>query len=182
MFNPFHRNQKDPISIITARIASLSFKLFQENTFRENINFKDISQVEQDRIFNELIVTGLCIPILQFGSLSENAQGELRGKYEKLRIKFIACYPQWLEDLNVDAGLIDKWRQLIHMRVDEYTQEYNKTKGEFGNISKELAWVMLVAVGGYFHIRRGNSKPKDPVLTMITNYCKDVVKAIASIK
>ena len=36
------------------------FRFFQDEDFREAANFKEISAVEHDRIFNELEVAGIC--------------------------------------------------------------------------------------------------------------------------
>jgi len=40
-------------------IARSGFKVWQDKNFRRMVDFKNLSQTEQDRIFNEIEVTGL---------------------------------------------------------------------------------------------------------------------------
>ena len=54
----------DPKSIaskITWRVGKSSFKIFRDRKVRELLKFEELEQTEQDRIFNEFVLSGLSL-------------------------------------------------------------------------------------------------------------------------
>ncbi len=49
---------------IVNHIAKTSFTKFKEQDFRQKLGFGKLGELEQDRIFNELIITGLALVYL----------------------------------------------------------------------------------------------------------------------
>ncbi len=93
------------ISISTSKnpgqiIAEASFSFWNTKSFRALVNFEKIDQTEQDRIFNELEVTGLGLAALYSVQLKSLAiQNEVVNSFMDImhglpiEKKFIKIYP-----------------------------------------------------------------------------------------
>ena len=118
---------KEPEEIakrITEKIAQSSFSFFKNTRFRDLLDFQNLSQIEQDRIFNELVVTGQSAAILMFETLEQRAKTKTAAQfYRDLQIEIESRYSNWLKELGVEPEHFMLWKKLVKMR----TQEYRKT-------------------------------------------------------
>ena len=55
---------KDLLRKLTEAVGATAFKLFKNERFRKLIFFDSITQLEQDRIFNELVLAVLTVIML----------------------------------------------------------------------------------------------------------------------
>lgn len=143
-------------------IAEASFVLWQSKDFRALVRFNILGQVEQDRIFNELELTGLGLSCLY---------SEQTGK-EHFKKEVTEQFLQIMSESGLEGKFLDIWKKLIKIRFEEYENDYKKVlytsedKKEFDNEENlRLAWTRIetLAVAGWTHIRRGENKEEDPL-------------------
>jgi hypothetical protein len=146
-------------------IAESSFELWQTKDFRLLINFDKISLTEQDRIFNELEVTGLGLYILHLNSLknfSRFSENDLIDSFLDLN-----------RSVGVEEQYIKIWKQLIDLRLPEYKENYDYLIShaedfpeiqEDSSIKEPLLRLQNQMLTGLEHIRRGNLMEGDPLM------------------
>lgn len=162
---------------LLGRVNASAYQVFINPDFRELVNFEQQSQVEQDRIFNELVVTAIIYLMLIVDS---------RLKCEQIipdRIRFWMklldlvpdLYVDYLKGLGIAGQHLDIWKKLIDLRWKEYQEEQKNTRSawtmEFAEhpdkaVLNDLAVRLeTVTVGVIFHITRGkaNLNADDPL-------------------
>lgn len=162
---------------LLGRVNASAYQVFINPDFRELVNFEQQSQVEQDRIFNELVVTAIIYLMLIVDS---------RLKWEQIkpdRIRFWMklldlvpdLYVDYLKGLGIAEQHLDIWKKLIDLRWKEYQEEKKNTRSawakEFAEhpdkaVLNEIAVRLeTVTVGAMLHITRGkaNSNADDPL-------------------
>jgi hypothetical protein len=164
---------KEILSKTVQGIAQWSFDLWQLADFREFIKFDDISQTEQDRIFNELQVTALGLVIFQL----EDAFPVFKDITETDLInEFISLY----ENIGTEKQFIDMWRQVISMRNDEYRRdkqtlrEESKDWEQLKSLDDDmiLRWLRVetLTIDGVTHIRYGELDENDPLIPFFRSW------------
>ena len=181
------KNPEEIAKKITEDIASSSFDFFKQSDFRELVNFEKLERTEQDRIFNEIVVTGLSLAILMFESMEKVANNKnLKQFLIEIRVELASYYGNWLKELGTPQEFVDLWKKLIEMRVDEYRKDYQEHQKELEKDWKKNPWVFVTALGGYHHIRRGKVKQEDKLFKMFLKWviknankiCKDNIRAL----
>ena len=133
-------------------ISQSGFEFWQDSEFRKLVSFDSLSQTEQDRIFNEVLVTGLGLLVLYLDS----AVAEIA--------------------LTKHQVYFDKLQKLIDMRLEENREDYQLALGESSNwkefngdlkMRKTWAQIETVTIDGLSHIRRGKVKKDDPLWKML---------------
>jgi len=166
---------------ITEMVANDSFKFFQTKDFVEMSNLKSFEQTEQDRIFNEIVVSGLALAILMFETLGKITEDErLKQYYMESKTETESRYGNWLKELGSEPEFADSWKPLIRMRTDQYQKDYKKYKKEFDDRAKKNPWIFIVAIGGYDHITRGKGKPKDPLFLHFLHWTHQTAEKITN--
>src|SRR4030043_1551185 len=159
-------------NFIVKETAELAGKVFNDSQFQRMAKVKDFDQEEQNRIFNEVQVSGLVYCMLFIEQkrkyLDENRSVLWREVAEKIPGTFCG----WLSELGVEKKYTDIWRKLINLRLKEYqegTFEMKKVlekelEDEPRENVKEIFYSLeSVAIGGMLHITRGKAEPKDPL-------------------
>jgi hypothetical protein len=146
---------------IIEKVAHSSFKFFKDEEVREILNFSEIDQLEQNRIFNELVVTGLSLSILMTETISDLSRGEKSVVFGKLHDELLVRYPNWLRELGIEKCYLDQWVKLIEMRCDEYRKDFEEQRRHFPDPEKTNPWTSVVVIGGLHHLRRGKVLPED---------------------
>lgn len=159
---------------ITKKIADFSFKFFRNKKFRHMIEFGSLEEIEQDRIFNEILVSGLCLSILMFRMGRDMTEGKKRGELNELQMEMQSTYSSWLKELGTEKELADEWKKLIKMRCEEYENDYKKLKRKLVDPKKGNPWIYLVSFGGYHHIRRGKVSEDDPLFVFFMKWVGDL--------
>ena len=183
---------KDPQALaksLVLDIANSGFALWQGKDFRSLVDFDKLSQTEQDRIFNEIEVTGIGLLVLYLDSaISEIVLTEHQRSFDELREASINFYIDYLTEIGVPKKFVKIWRQLIDMRTEEYRQDYQTALKESVNwkefqgdlkLRKMWAQIETLAIDGLHHIRRGKTKTNDPLWKLLRFWLLSIYKRIA---
>lgn len=155
--------------------ASSAFQLFKDEQFRQLAYFEKLSQTEQDRIFNELVIACLVLIMLVLEAPDLRVAGEFRGYLADLKEKVPTAYVDHLKSLGIKDRHLRDWKKLISMRYDEFArsrydvraaamQLKSEQKGlDLEDLSKiqMLVPVQAVAIGCHHHICRGKTDGRD---------------------
>lgn len=161
-------------------ISHSSFTFWKQKEFREMVSFDDISQTEQDRIFNELVVSGVVFLMFILDSyVADQDANERRIVMSKVRDKVPEAYIKTLAGYGIEREFRRIWKKLIDLRLKEYldnrrlAQEEAMYADEFkGKEEFKDIWVRIetIAIGCLFHIRRGKGETKDPLWKAIRHW------------
>lgn len=166
---------------ITEKIASSSFKLLRNKKFRKLVELESFEQFEQDRIFNEIVISGISLGVLFFQTLSERAVYKDDSYLLEVKTELLSSYGNLLKKIGSSKDDADLFKVVIQMRVEEYQKVFKKNKKHLPH-QKEVAWPFVVAIGGYDHIMRGKGKPDDPLFKMFLEWTKMIFKLILKIR
>src|SRR3989344_1919097 len=145
-------------------IASFAFDVWSRKDFRLFVNFPNIPQVEQDRIFNELEVSILGLLILKFDDGILRKDKEFGLMLEYFKNKLIEGFLNLFRNLKVDEKYIKQWKTLIDIRLAEYRKDYkiaikeSRRMKEFekNEESIKISWARIetITIDCLTHIRR----------------------------
>ena len=105
--------------------AGYAFELFSDKKFRRLVSFDRLSQVEQDRIFNELVVAGVVLVMLVLEAPDLRVPGEFRDYLVDVNEKIPKAHLEYLSTLGVATKHLRDWEKLIGMRYDEYAKDFS---------------------------------------------------------
>ena len=160
--------------------GSSAFQLFQDKQFRHLADFTQLSQVEQDRIFNELVVACIVLIRLILEAPDLRVAAEFRDYLSKLNSKIPKAHLDYLRDEGVQARYLRDWKKLIAMRYKEYARDRHDVRAaamqiesaekglDLDDLSKiqMLVPVQAVAIGCHHHICRGDTKDRDDLFKL----------------
>ena len=170
----------DQMSVTTATAlaqaaAGSAFHLFRDKKFRQLAQFEKLSQTEQDRIFNELVLASLVLIMLVLEAPDLRVAREFRSYLSDLNQKVPKAYVDHLRSLGVQAKHLRDWEKLIAMRHEEYARDRHDVRAaamkvessqkrlDLDDLSKiqMLVPVQAVAIGCHHHICRGKTDGRD---------------------
>lgn len=162
-------------------VASSSFEFWQRKDFRLYVDFENISQTEQDRIFNELEVSVLGLFILHFDNVIETAIAkEHKIVFSAFQKDLAPAFLQILYDTGIEKKFVDQWKTLIDMRLKEYRTDLktalkeSKKMKEFEKNEEDLrvVWsrIEAITIDCLTHIRRGNIDRDDPLWKLLRKW------------
>jgi hypothetical protein len=160
--------------------AGYAFELFSDKKFRRLVSFDRLSQAEQDRIFNELVVAGVVLVMLVLEAPDLRVPGEFRDYLVDVNEKIPKAHLDYLSTLGVKTEHLWDWEKLIGMRYDEYAKDRHEVRAaameiessekalDLDDLSKiqMLVPVHAVAIGCHHHICRGDTKDHDDLFTL----------------
>ena len=160
--------------------AHQAFQLFRDKDFRRLANFDILSQVEQDRIFNELVVAYVVLVILVLEAPDLRVPDEFRDYLANLHGKIPKAYLDYLKTLGVEAEHLRTWEKLIGLRYDEYAKDRHEVRAaamqvessekalNLDDLSKiqMLVPVQTVAIGCHHHVCRGETQGRDDLFKL----------------
>ena len=155
--------------------AGSAFHLFQEKQFRRLARFKQLSQVEHDRIFNELVLAGLTVAMLTLEAPDLRVQADMRPFLTSVSKAIPRAYVELLRSHGVEAEHLRDWETLIPSRYEEYAGDRHKvraaamqTEADAGTFDREsltqiqlLVPVCAVVIGCHHHICRSETDGRD---------------------
>lgn len=164
--------------------AQKAFELFNEKEFRELLNWESLSQLERDRIFNELVVSGLVMLMLLCESPDLRMEDEMKEYLGLVKDKIGWGYVEILKENGVERKYLKDWEKLVRMRYDEYAKDRLEVRsaameveaGEDGLDQKKLEGIQIllpvhtVAIGCHHHICRGKTEGKDELFKLILKW------------
>lgn len=161
-----------------------AFKLFRDRKFRELTNFKNLEQVEQDRIFNELSATAVLLVVFTLEAPDLRVPPDFKEFIAYLKDEIPKAHIDQLRKLGLEEKYLEIWRKLLDMRYEEYQKDKHKvreaameiqslqatlTNDDLNTIQLGLP-VKTLAIGTLFHIRRGKDNPEDPLFKMLLDW------------
>jgi hypothetical protein len=160
--------------------ASSAFLLFRDKQFRRLANFEKLSQTEQDRIFNELVIASLVLIMLVLEAPDLRVAREFRDYLADLNKRVPKAYVDHLRSLGVKARHLRDWKKLIAMRYEEYARDRHDVRAaamhiessqkglDLDDLSKiqMLVPVQAVAIGCHHHICRGKTDGRDELFKL----------------
>lgn len=158
-----------------------AFAVFSDKQFRRLAKFDAISQGEQDRIFNELVVAWLVLIRLTLEAPDLRVDDDIRDYLRLLQPKIAAAYLESLAKLGVAPEHCGEWETLLGLRYDEYAQDRRKARAaamQLESAEKELTLADLsrlqvfvpvhaVAIGCHHHICRGETGGRDELFKAV---------------
>lgn len=163
--------------------AGSAFQLFSDKRFRRLARFEQLSQSEQDRIFNELVVASLVVIMLLLEAPDLRAAEDLRDYLAGLSKKIPGAYVAHLKTLGVHSQHLQDWDKLIALRCEEYQRDKHEVRAaalqleskdkrlELDDLAKiqMLLPVHTVAIGCHHHICRGSTEGRDELFKSTLN-------------
>ncbi|MBI4120011.1 MAG: hypothetical protein HY454_00955 [Parcubacteria group bacterium] len=163
-----------------------AFELFKDKKFRTFINFYNQSEEEQNRIFNELVVTNVILLMLLLEQIKRELTAEDHRDYVKaLRQAAPSYFKDFIRRINIPEKYAGIWDKLVDLRYKEYDQETLEVRQAFFKEGGELAELAMhknvmifqaIAVGLYSHLMRGKIHPTDPLYRYLQPYLVSVHK------
>jgi len=160
--------------------AHQAFQLFRDKDFRRLADFDILSQVEQDRIFNELVVSYVVLIILILEAPDLRVPAEFRDYLRALKEKISSAHVEYLRTLGMEAEHLRGWGRLIDLRYEEYAKDRHEVRAaamELESSEKALGLddlskiqmlvpVQTVAIGCHDHVCRGQTKGRDELFKL----------------
>lgn len=158
-----------------------AFRLFRDTHFRRWARFDSLSQGEQDRIFNELVVADLVLIMLILEAPDLRAPGEFREYLLDLHRRIPKAYVGQLKALGVAREHLGDWEKLIAMRHEEYARDRHGVRAAAMELESSekgldldglsriqlLVPVQAVAIGCHSHVCRGETDGCDELFKSI---------------
>ncbi len=161
--------------------AKYAFQLFRDKGFRRLARFDRLNPVEQDRVFNELVVAYVVLVILVLEAPDLRVSREFRDYLVDLKEKIPKAHLDYLRTLGVETEHLRDWEKLIALRYDEYAKDRHEVRSaamqiqssekalDLDDLSKiqMLVPVQAVAIGCHHHVCRGDTKGRDDLFKLI---------------
>lgn len=162
-------------------VLKSAFEVFKDEEFRRYFDFFRQRKEEQDRLFNELSLTGLCLLLFNLDDIHLKSYDKIHF-WREVRQKTPQMFQGWLKELGISGQHISPWGKLIKTRYQEYQTDRQKVRQELEKHDKEFAVhemeaaknayvrFMAVAIGAIHHLRRGKTNPKDPFFSHLRTW------------
>jgi hypothetical protein len=142
--------------------------------------FDTLDQVEQDRIFNELVVACIVLIVLVLEAPDLRVPPEFRGYLTELKEMVPKAYVDELRTLGVESEHLRVWEKLISLRYEEYAKDRHEVRSAAMHLeSREKALdlddlsriqllvpVQAAAIGCHYHICRGDTDGRDELFKL----------------
>jgi len=180
-FESLDQMADETASALVRTAASSAFKLFRDKQFRQLAGFGQISQTEEDRIFNELVVGSVVLIMLVLEAPDLRVAKEFKEYLTKLIKKIPKAHLDYLKESGVKSKKhLRDWKKLIDMRYKEYARDKHDVRAaamqiessekglDLDDLSKiqMLVPVQAVAIGCHHHICRGETDGQDDLFKL----------------
>ena len=139
-----------------------------------------MSQTEQDRIFNELVVASIVLIMLMIEAPDLRVAEEFRAYLSGLKERIPKAHVDRLRALGVESKHRRDWEKLIAMRYEQYARDRHDVRAAamqiessekdlgFDGLSKiqMLVPVQTVAIDCHHHICRGKTEGRDDLFKL----------------
>ncbi|HOW98210.1 MAG TPA: hypothetical protein P5567_14140 [Kiritimatiellia bacterium] len=179
MSGPEFKTLEEMAQATAARLSQAAshaaFHLFQDKRFRELAEFGTISQEEQDRIFNELVLAFLVMIMLVLEAPDLRLPDDIRDHLDGIKDRLPRAYLDQLKEMGVEERFIADWDKLIALRYEEYARDRHDVRAAAMQIEStgkdlsehDLARIQLLvpvqsaAIGSHHHVCRGKTDGRD---------------------
>lgn len=145
--------------------------VFNDRQFQELVRFKELTEEEQNRIFNEVQAAGIVYIILLVENKATSADDSRVAHWRETAEKIPVVFCQWMTELGIPQEFVKIWEKLIDLRLDEYRQGVFETgdvlKNQVSGAREDVAAAFLrmetVSILSMLHITKGKALPGDPL-------------------
>jgi len=155
--------------------------IYWDNQFQKLARLDALEQVEQDRIFNELVLGCVVLLMLVQEAPDLRVSDDKRGFLKDVRDALPKAHVAELRHLGVEKEYLKDWEKLIDMRFTEYARDRHGVRAAAMTLEskdKDLALddltkiqlllpVQTVGIGCHQHICRGETDGRDELLKLI---------------
>ncbi len=150
--------------LVRESVAIKSYSLWKDTQFRELIGFYNLTNKQQDKIFNDLQLASL-LYVLLFLEDRAKKSGDLNSVvYANIGEYVFDSFLNMMRDVNLTNKQINLWKKLINLREREYKQDLkyiikeSKKWDIFNKADKKMyeAWggLATISLGVLRHIKR----------------------------
>jgi len=159
-------------NFIVKETADSARKVFNDTLFQKLAGVKESDTEEQNRIFNEVQVTGIVYSMIFTEQKRKYLNEDRANLWREVVQKIPEAFYIWLFELGLEQKHIDTWKKLITLRLKEYQEGMVEMKNVFkkdlanepNKKIKEIFYSLeAVAIGGMLHITRGKTITDDPL-------------------
>jgi len=182
-FESLDQMAKETASALVLAAGNSAFQLFNDKQFRSLARFAQLSQTEQDRIFNELVVASIVLIMLILEAPDLRVAAEFRSYLSDLNKNIPGAHLNYLRSVGVKNEHLRDWKKLIDMRYKEYARDRHDVRAaameiessekglDLNDLSKiqMLVPVQTVAIGCHHHICRGATEGRDDLFKLTLN-------------
>ncbi len=154
-------------------VCGSAYSVFLDRHFRDKVNFEKQTQTEQDRMFNELVVTALLLLISIIKDRLYFIREERKNFWRQVLQQIPSNLVNWLGSLGIEKKYLNIWRKLIDLRLNEYQQRQSQTRRTWAEeiashpeeelLNDAMVRVETLTVSSMLHITRGKAKRDDPL-------------------
>jgi hypothetical protein len=180
-FESFEQTVKATAAGLSQAASASAYELYRDKDFRRMASLERLSQTEQDRIFNELVVAFLALVMLLLEAPDLRVSSERRSYLADVSKRISEAHVEHLKTLGVESDHLRDWAKLISMRYEEYARDKHEVRGAAMKIESAkksldleglsriqlLLPVQTVAIGCHHHICRGNTDGQDELFNRI---------------
>ena len=155
--------------------AGSAFDLFRDTEFRRLASLDQLSQTEQDRIFNELVVASVVLIMLLLEAPDLRMAADVRAYCAELRTRIPRAHVGQLRSLGVEGEHLRDWERLITMRYEEYAGDRHDVRAaamHIASLEKSLSVdglskiqllvpLQATVIGCHHHVCRGSTDGRD---------------------
>ena len=181
LFKSFDQMADATAAVLAQAAAGSAFRVFRNKQFQRLADFEQLSQAEQDRVFNELVLASVVLIMLVLEAPDLRAAGEFRDYLADLNKRIPKAYVDYLRTLTVETKHLQDWEKLIAMRYEEYARGRHDVRAaamqikssekdlDLDDLSKiqMVVPVQAVAIGCHHHICRGNTEGQDELFKLM---------------
>jgi hypothetical protein len=176
--------------LLTELVLPSTFDLFHDEKFRTLASFSKLPRAEHDRIFNELVVSGIAALTICLDAAPSFVRPEDFHFWKKVQEHTPKQFQRELMKFGVASSNAKLMRELIAMRYEEYqglmrhTREINELENEsFRGVSEVMQHVAVglqsIGIGTADHIKRGKLAPGDPLIRFLTGWLFELHKEVS---
>lgn len=164
-------------------------KAANDKDFQKILKYSKIDQTEQDRCFNELVVTAIGYTYYRLDD--ELLPREMWDFAEMIKSAFPATYKQQLMGMGLAEEFTKQWLELMDMRLKEYGKDLEEMGPQLRldmanddddtsspEVKQLTIRVSLLGTAGLQHLRRGKLDEKDPLRKYLRAWLIDFEKEI----
>jgi hypothetical protein len=160
--------------------AQQAFELFKNKEYRRSARLDALHPVEQDRIFNELVVAHLVLIMLVLEAPDLRVPPGSREHLAGLKEAVPKAYVDNLRTLGVENEHLLVWEKLISLRYEEYAKDRHEVRSAAMHLEARekaldlddlsliqlLVPVQTVAIGCHHHVCRGDTDGRDELFKL----------------
>ncbi|HBR79356.1 MAG: hypothetical protein UR66_C0007G0008 [Candidatus Moranbacteria bacterium GW2011_GWE1_35_17] len=103
-------------------VCESAFTVFRDGQFRKLIDFEKRDQEDQNRIFNELEVTGLILLLFLIDDSVQFVNIKRKKFWSEVRDMVSETFLNWMGSMGIEDQFLDIWKNLIDERENEYKE------------------------------------------------------------